>query len=88
MEFTRHICRDCGGVAHPASGCQYTPTYIVCGRCIRQVITYVVETTNSKGRRKGRPAFYDHVNRISPPIFINPSDGHEGEAELVSPTSG
>jgi len=27
--------------------------------------------TASKGRRKGRPAFYDHVNRISAPIEVN-----------------
>jgi len=88
MEFTKHICRDCGGVAHPASGCQYTENYIVCGPCTRRVIKYVVDMTSSKGRRKGRPAFYDHVNRISPPIFISPSEGDLGEADLMSSMSG
>ncbi len=28
-------CRFCLGVAHPATGCQYTPTFLVCGTCIR-----------------------------------------------------
>lgn len=28
-------CRFCLGVAHPASGSQYTPTFLVCGTCIR-----------------------------------------------------
>ncbi len=28
-------CRLCHGVAHPASGCQYTSTFLVCGTCIQ-----------------------------------------------------
>lgn len=63
-------CKDCGGVAHPATGSQYTEDWIICGPCARIVWAYVVEMTNSKGRRKGRPAFYDYVNRISAPIGI------------------
>lgn len=67
-EFRRYICRDCGGVAHPASGCSYTPTYIVCGPCIREVYRQLEVTTNSKGRRGGRPGFYAHVNVIAPAV--------------------
>jgi hypothetical protein len=28
-------CRFCHGAAHPATGSQYTPTFLVCGTCIR-----------------------------------------------------
>lgn len=68
METLR--CKDCGGVAHPATGCQYTETYIVCGPCVRRAWSWIQEMTNSKGRRKGRPAFYDHVNRVHPKINV------------------
>jgi hypothetical protein len=69
-EFTSHRCPTCGGVSHPATGCAYTPTFIVCGPCTREAWKWIVEMTNSKGRRRGRPAFYDHVNRISAPINV------------------
>lgn len=62
-EFVTIYCRTCGGVAHPASGCAYTPTFIVCGPCVRDFWSWVVRHTNGKGRRKG-PNFYDHVNRV------------------------
>jgi hypothetical protein len=28
-------CAFCEGVAHPATGCQYSETFLVCGTCIR-----------------------------------------------------
>lgn len=28
-------CTFCHGAVHPASGCQYTETFVVCGTCIR-----------------------------------------------------
>lgn len=72
-EFETIRCRTCDGVAHPASGCVYSPTFIVCGPCTRSAWKWIVEMTNSKGRRKGRPAFYDHVNRLAPPIVVKPA---------------
>ncbi len=72
--FVTHWCKTCGGVAHPATGCAYTPTFIVCYRCTLEMIAYVVQMTNSKGRRKGRPAFYDHVGVIAPMIEVEATD--------------
>lgn len=69
MEFASYVCRDCGGVAHPASGCQYTPNWIVCGPCVRAAWAWIVPMTQSKGRRNG-PSFYAHVNRISAPVTV------------------
>lgn len=68
VEFTRYWCPMCGGVSHPAVGCAYTSTFVVCYRCTREAISYVVTMTNSKGRRDGRPAFYDHVGVVSAPV--------------------
>jgi hypothetical protein len=62
-------CRDCGGVAHPATGCQYTPTWIVCGPCTRRAWEWIRQHVNGKGSRRG-PRFYDHVNRIAPPLPV------------------
>jgi len=28
-------CRSCSGPAHPATGCQFSATYILCGPCAR-----------------------------------------------------
>lgn len=70
MEFARHTCPTCGGPSHPASGCAYTPTFIVCGPCTREAWTWIREMTASKGRRSG-PAFYNHVNRVSPRLEVN-----------------
>ena len=66
-EFITYRCPDCGGPSHPASGCQYTPTYVVCGPCTRRAWKWIISQVNGKGRRNGIN-FYDHVNRIAPPI--------------------
>lgn len=68
-EFVTIRCRTCGGVAHPASGCAYSPTFIVCGPCVREAWRWIKGFTNQKGRRKGR-SFYECVNTISPPIHV------------------
>ena len=57
-------CRTCGGVAHPATGCVYSPTFIVCWRCTLEFAAWLENWTNGKGRRRG-PAFYAHVGRIT-----------------------
>jgi hypothetical protein len=68
-------CFFCDGVAHPATGCQYTENAVACGPCVRDAWRWIKGFTNQKGRRRG-PAFYDHVNRIAAPISV--------EEELVS----
>ncbi len=65
MDFITYTCKDCGGPAHPATGCQYTATYITCGPCTKRAWDWVKSHTNSKGARKG-PNFYNHVNVIAP----------------------
>lgn len=54
-------CRICGGAAHPATGCVYTPTFLVCWRCTLEWARFLQRWTNMKGRRSGR-CFYDHVH--------------------------
>lgn len=71
-EFTTHWCPTCGGVSHPATGCVYSPTFIVCWRCTREFAAWLQEWTNSKGRRQGRPSFFAHVNVVSPMIEVQP----------------
>lgn len=68
-EFTSIRCRTCGGVAHPATGCVYSPTFIVCGPCTREAWAWIRNFTAGKGRRRG-PSFYDHVNRIAPAVQV------------------
>ena len=63
-------CPTCGGVAHPASGCAYTETFVVCGPCVREAWAWIRQHMAGKGRRKG-PAFYDHVNVIAAPIYLD-----------------
>lgn len=53
-------CRTCGGVAHPATGCVYSETFIVCGPCTRAAWKWLEKMTNAKGGRSGF-YFYDHV---------------------------
>lgn len=64
-------CFFCGGAAHPANGCQYTANVVACGSCTRSAWDWIRRHTASKGRRRG-PNFYDHVNRIAEPIFVEP----------------
>ena len=60
-------CRFCHGAVHPASGCQYTETFIVCGTCIQPyqdvrdinnklppggMVGWLVKWTAAKGARR------------------------------------
>lgn len=63
-------CKTCEGPAHPATGCVYSPSFVVCMRCTREAWAWVLNHVNSKGRRGGRPGFYAHVNTIGEPIDI------------------
>ena len=68
-EFRTIQCRTCGGVAHPATGCAYTPTFIVCGPCTREFWAWARARFHGVGRGRGqRISFYNHVNRIAPPV--------------------
>ena len=65
-------CASCGGAAHPATGCQYTTTTIVCGPCVRAFWAWVREHTAKMkrvGDRKRRPAmfvsFYEAAGRAA-----------------------
>lgn len=62
-DYTSHWCPLCGGSSHPATGCVYTPTFIVCKRCTLDWGKHIERWTNMKGRRKGLN-FYDHVNVV------------------------
>jgi len=44
-------CSFCEGVAHPATGCQYTPTMIACGSCTRRFWQWVGRHTAEKRLR-------------------------------------
>jgi hypothetical protein len=68
-EFVTHWCPTCGGVSHPATGCVYSPTFIVCYRCTREFWAWAQTYTYGKNRRKG-PSFYAHVNVVSPKIEV------------------
>lgn len=39
-------CPSCGVASHPASGCAYSETYIVCGRCVREAWRWIKGHTN------------------------------------------
>lgn len=39
-------CASCKGVAHPATGSQYSKNYIICGPCTRSFWTWVKGHTN------------------------------------------
>ena len=68
-EFVTIYCPTCGGAAHPSTGCVYSPTFIVCGPCVRDFWKWEMAFIEGKGRRRG-VRFYDHVNRVSPPISV------------------
>ena len=68
-EFRSIRCRTCGGVAHPATGCVYSATFIVCGPCTREAWAWIRQFTAGKGRRCG-PSFYNHVNVVAPALTV------------------
>lgn len=54
-------CASCPGVAHPATGCQYSERVLICAQCTKRFWVWLRQHTNGKGRRKKGPNFYDHV---------------------------
>lgn len=71
-------CACCDGVAHPASGCQYSERVVVCGPCTRRFWAWAKRHTSAKGRRKG-PNFYDHVTPLAEPGPVLESTSHSPE---------
>jgi hypothetical protein len=67
-EFKRYICASCKGVAHPATGCQYSETMIICGPCIRKAWVWIAGHTNTSKRvgpkgSKQRVSFYEAATK-------------------------
>lgn len=62
-------CPCCGGSSHPASGCAYSETYVICGRCIRETWrwvkghTNVVKRVGKKGESKEFVSFYEAAGK-------------------------
>jgi len=48
-------CRLCGGAAHPATGCAYTPTFLVCWACTAGALP-VDRAVDAPGRQKREAA--------------------------------
>ncbi len=51
-------CSACGGAAHPATGCEYSATVIVCGPCVRRFWRWARAHMHA---RKGQPDFYGSI---------------------------
>ena len=47
-------CTFCGGVAHPATGCQYGPSTLACRLCVITFWKWVKQHTNGKASKKQR----------------------------------
>lgn len=84
--YTTIRCRTCGGVAHPASGCAYSESFIVCGPCTREAWKWIMGFVNGKGARRG-VRFYDHVNRINGQL-IERNANMSKASKRVSPKEG
>jgi hypothetical protein len=41
-------CPFCGGAAHPATGCEYTPTFVACRRCTVEFWAWVRRWTKPR----------------------------------------
>lgn len=62
-------CFFCGGVVHPATGCQWSARVIACGRCTRDFWRWLKGHTN---RKWGGVYFYDCAvtPRPAPPASL------------------
>lgn len=58
--FAVYTCPLCGGSSHPATGCAYSSTFVVCVRCTRAACSWIQSWTVSKGKRKGL-SFYEYA---------------------------
>lgn len=58
-------CSFCNGAFHPATGCQYTPTFGACFNCTTEFWRWLRQRMNSRPRGGRGPSFYDHVAPIA-----------------------
>lgn len=50
-------CSSCQGVAHPATGCQWSPQTLVCHACAQRFWTWMMNHTSERPRKKkGKPS--------------------------------
>lgn len=60
-------CNFCGGVAHPATGCEYGPRTIACRACVMEFWRWVKAHTNGTPRQRKGPtpsrSFYEAAGR-------------------------
>lgn len=80
MNYVTHWCPTCGGVSHPATGCVYSPSFVVCWRCTLEFGHWLERWTNrgpvpARRGKSAKPAFFAHVNRIHPPVFVDSNSG-------------
>lgn len=75
-------CRFCGGVAHAATGCQYTPTMIACGPCARSFWDWVIHHTMPRRVRVWRERGKDMK------VFEITQDEYERQAVPIAGAPG
>lgn len=54
VTYRTYRCIDCGGVAHPATGCVYSENAISCWRCTLRFWEWARSHTNKKARRRAK----------------------------------
>lgn len=82
------LCKSCGGVAHPATGAQYTETMLVCEQCVRTFWDWVKGHTNMvKGvGPKIRDPWRTPLVAFAPPkLYVS---FYEAAGRVVSSTHG
>lgn len=70
------ICSFCGGAAHPATGCQYSPKIISCWRCTINFWKWLEQRTNARNawvakrlHNKCNIYFYKEARKWHPEMF-------------------
>jgi hypothetical protein len=56
-------CPMCGGVSHPATGCAYSATFVVCWACTLEFCRWLEKWT-ARRKRRPEPSFYEHVRYV------------------------
>lgn len=55
-------CPFCHGASHPATGCEYTPTFVACHRCTVAFWSWALRWVNRRPK-PGRSDFYAAAGR-------------------------
>ncbi len=64
-------CNFCEGVAHPATGCQYTENMIACGPCTRRFWAWFEQHSNPRPILNRREEFVGPIPWCSVPVAID-----------------